>query len=99
MTPSNNSHKVNNTILACPVYGCYEKDPVRYLDVSVLSDHLFHQHEAKPGYITSKVNEEVIKELESLEALTHNGRGTILWEMDALCDHIEDRIRTLKDFK
>lgn len=35
------------------------------------------------------------KELEELEPMTHEGRGTILWEMDSLCDHINQRLRTL----
>lgn len=37
-----------------------------------------------------------ISELKELEALTHEGRGTILWEVDAIGSHINDRISQLE---
>jgi hypothetical protein len=35
------------------------------------------------------------EELEKIEPLTHDGRGTILWEMDSICSSIETRISEL----
>lgn len=43
--------------------------------------------------------DEVRKELEQLEPLTHDGRGTILWEMDNLSSAINERIAQLSNTK
>lgn len=39
---------------------------------------------------------EVIKELRKVERLTHEGRGTILWEMDAIATTLKKRINQLQ---
>lgn len=41
----------------------------------------------------------VVAELKKFEKFTHNGRGTILWEMDELATRLNDRIAQLTDEK
>lgn len=38
----------------------------------------------------------VVEELEKLEPMTHEGRGTIAWEMDELSTYVNNRITHLK---
>lgn len=52
-------------------------------------------HDFLKSHREEYADKQVKEVLENLEPLTHNGRGTILWEMDVLCDALNEELARL----
>ena len=63
-----------------------------YKDIEWIIDELLPVIKSHREEYADKQVKEV---LENLEPLTHNGRGTILWEMDVLCDALNEELARL----